>query len=254
MEESKMEQAIVEVNSSFDYEDFRKLQKFLRDRMANTRLLVCGFLMLIPTVMFCVSAVLAIVNWKLWISWAVLLLPLGCVAFSVLCFVRYRRFKPDAIKLEKPKFWSPHLIPKTAPFLVGGLIGVLIAINDDNNILYVLYACVVVFLLAVVIFAKKGFKSVESICAFYESYLLFSYKAMDMDVHVQKGVQYSACYAQETEDAFYVQMPAERNGFRPATPYYDNIILNKRHFAPDQVTALRELFASKFGEKFKGTK
>ena len=61
----------------------------------------------------------------------------------------------------------------------------------------------------------------------------------------------------ETKAAFFLFMPRRRvryaDKFDP-DPYGANVILDKQALPPEQQQALRELFARKFGERFKGMK
>jgi len=245
MEAKQTEQAIVEVTSSLDYEAIKKFDKFWRDRASIARFLVAGILMFLPAIMFVFAAVFAEI-------WLLLLLPLGCIGFSVFCFVKYSRAKSEAIVVEKPKLRDRAL--RWAPYLMGApVVGLLVATSSFSD--YLVYAYLVFMLFAVLFLvlmvykAKKNYKAIEHVCAFYESYLFFSYKALEM--LVQKGVPYAVCYAQEVDDAFYVQIPAERNGLRSTNPYYDCIILGKQYLAPDQTETLRELLTRTFGDKFR---
>jgi len=239
-----MEMAIVEVTSRLDYKAIQKFNKFWRDHTSVKRFVVAGCLMFLPAAMFVFLAVIAEI-------WALLLLPFACTGFSVFCFIKYRQTKGNAIKIDKPRLraWSPVW----SPYLIGALVGLAMwGISDHEYYVYIGPALMLLGALIAVIAilkAKKNFKAIDHTCAFYESYLFFSYKALDM--LVQKGIPYTLCYAQETNDAFYVQIPAERNGRRSAYPYYDSVIVEKEHLAPGQTETLRTLLAHAMGEKFK---
>jgi len=253
METGKMEQLIVELTSSWDYEAVKKFHKFWQDRTNLTRFVVAGGLSVLFAALLAVFTVFAQI-------WLLLLIPLAFFGFAAFCFLQYRRLKPEAIETEKPT--PQERAQNWALYLVGAFIGLLLStskISDylaDNFLSIFLALISMLFILFIVAFrkVKKDFKqAIESTCAFYESYLFLSYTALE--ILVQKGIPYSVCLAQETQDAFYLQYPTEpntgRNSLRLANTNYDNVILDKQQLTEEQQQALRELFARKFGEKFK---
>jgi len=243
MEAKKLEKAIVEVTASWDYAAVKKFNRFWVDRTNYHRFCIIGILMLALAASFSVLAVFLE-------AWPMFILPLGCIGFSVVCFVKYRRLKSDAIQIERPKLRDPSFgIP---PALIGVFIGLMMWRSSNSE--YYVYIGPTLALLGLLIIilaiynAKKNFKAIDYTCTFYESYLFFFYTALGM--LAQKGIPYTVCLAQETSDTFYVQFPAERNGQRNANPYYDCIILEKQKLTPEQAETLRELFTRKFGDKF----
>ncbi|MCL1952304.1 MAG: hypothetical protein FWF60_05690 [Oscillospiraceae bacterium] len=242
METKQLGQPILEVTSSWDYEALKKFNKFWRNRTSIKRFVFSGTLMLLPAAIFAGLAVFS----ELWVLW---LLPLGCIGFSVFCFVTYRRYKDKAIAVEKPKLREQS---NSAVLLICFPMGVILGmVSDTEYSKYVYPALMLVLLVILLIYlrmAKKKFKALEYTCTFYASYLFFSYNALEM--LVQKGIPYSTCYAQETNDTFYVEFPAERNGLRSTYPYYDSVILEKQKLTPGQADTLRELFARVCGARF----
>ena len=238
-------QPIVEVTTHWDYAaQLRKFNKFWLAHTNVKRFVISGCLMLLIAAMSALAAVLTE-------AWLLLLLTLACAGFSVYCFVQYQRGKGNAIEAEMPKLRDQQFV--WSPALIGAFIGVMISRGSDSeHFIYFYLAFLFVFLLVLVISllrAKKNFKAQTYTCTFYESYLFFSYNALEM--LVQKGIPYAVCLAQETQDTFYVEFPAERNGSRTANPYYDCVVLEKQGLESGQADTLRELFTRAFGEKFK---
>jgi len=253
MESKPMEQAILEVTSSWDYEAVKKFHKFWQNRTNLTRFVVAGGLSALFAVLFAVFTVFTQI-------WLLLLIPLAFFGFAAFCFLQYRRLKPGAIELEKPTL--QERAANWAPLLLGAFIGLILSTSKIGDLigdisLYIFFSFIAMLFVAFIIAlrkVKKDFKqAIESTCAFYESYLFMSYTALE--ILVQKGIPYSVCLAQETQDAFYLQYPTEpntgRNSLRLANTNYDNAILDKQQLTDEQQQALRELFARTFGEKFK---
>jgi len=91
--------------------------------------------------------------------------------------------------------------------------------------------------------------------AFYEAHFYSSCDAMGTRHY--KATPYVNCKAAETKSAFYLSLPARPfeafywGDYFDPDPYGASAILDKRCLTEDQQQVLRELFARKFGEKFK---
>jgi len=100
----------------------------------------------------------------------------------------------------------------------------------------------------------------KTVCTFYEAHLVARRKVNGI-LQANK-LPYGRCGAFETKTAFCVCPPTaqaerhrryDRNYYNP-DPYGLCVILDKPTLAPDQIDALRSLFALKFGAKFTQSK